>query len=241
LEMIKMIHAGIRNIWMVGAAGSGKTTMGGIVAENIDVPCTIISCGLGTSSVEFLGYKYPTREATPFAGAFGQPSIIILDEFTALDPAVAQVCNSALANGQITTTTGVVQRHPDCVIIATSNTFGDGADRQYVANQQLDAATIDRFMGGIIEVGYSKEYEARFDIEIRTYVLALRKLIKQHSFRRVASTRMMIQGEALKNGAFPEWRNRLIINWSEEEKSVVTGNLGVAMNEAQREAQGSEM
>jgi MoxR-like ATPase len=160
---------------MVGVSGCGKTTMGSNVAEELDVPCTVISCGLGTSSIEFLGYKFPERRATAFAGAFGQASVIILDEFTALDPAVAQITNSALANGFITSTTGVVRRHPDCVIIATSNTFGDGADRQYVANQQLDASTVDRFMGGIIEVGYSKQYEKRFDAEVRTYVQALRK------------------------------------------------------------------
>ena len=106
------------------------------------------------------------------------------------------------------------------MIIATSNTYGDGSDRQYVANMQLDAATIDRFMGGIINVSYSDKYESRFDDEVRAYVLNLRDLINKHNLRRVASTRMMIQGENLKNGKFKDWRLRLIVNWTEEEKAL---------------------
>jgi hypothetical protein len=60
------------------------------------------------------------------------------------------------------------------------------------------------------------------------------KLIRINSYRRVASTRMMEKGEMLM-AAFPDWRNRLIINWSEEEKKQVASQLGVAMNECQIE------
>jgi MoxR-like ATPase len=41
---------------------------------------------------------------------------------------------------------GIIQRHPDFVAIAAANTFGRGADRQYVGRYQLDAATLDRFV-----------------------------------------------------------------------------------------------
>lgn len=101
---------------------------------------------------------------------------------TALDPSVAQVINAALANGEIETTTGTVLRHPECIIIATSNTFGNGADRQYVANNQLDASTIDRFTGAIIEVNYSVKYESQFDHEVVDYIYLLRNCIKINSF-----------------------------------------------------------
>ena len=33
-------------------------------------------------------------------------------------------------------------------------------------NNQLDASTIDRFVGAIIEVDYSKEYESQYDTEV---------------------------------------------------------------------------
>ena len=220
-RMLRTIEAGIKNIWLCGPAGSGKSVMTRQVADKLGLPYLCISCGIGTSSTEFLGYKYPTRESTRFAEYYSKPSVILLDEFTALDPAVAQICNAALANGEIETTTGTVYRDPNCIIIATSNTYGGGASRQYVANNQLDASTIDRFIGGIIEVDYSEEYESQYDYEVVEYVHNLRSIIKDYDLRRIASTRMIQAGTALKNSFVKNWKQQLIINWSENEKQIV--------------------
>lgn len=198
------------------------------VAAELGLPYLCISCGIGTSSTEFVGYKYPTRESTKFAEYYSKPSIILLDEFTALDPAVAQICNAALANDEIETTTGTVYRDPNCIIIATSNTFGGGASRQYVANNQLDASTIDRFIGGIIEVNYSESFESQYDSEVVDYVNSLRNIIKTYDFRRIASTRMIQAGCALKKAYVMDWKEQLIINWSNEERRVVTEYLKAA-------------
>lgn len=220
-KLERTIAAGINNIWMVGPAGCGKSTMARNVANKIEIPYLCISCGIGTSAAEFIGYKYPQREATKFAEYYGKPSVILIDEFTALDPSVAQVVNAALANDEIETTTGLVKRDPNCIIIATSNTFGNGADRQYVANNQLDASTIDRFIGGIIEVDYSEAFESRYDAEVVMYVQELRKCIKQNNMRRVASTRMIQAGHNLKKNQFIDWKQRLTISWTDAEKEIV--------------------
>lgn len=217
----RTIEAGIKNIWLCGPAGSGKSVMTRNLAKSLGLPYLCISCGIGTSSTEFIGYKYPTREGTKFAEYYAKPSIILLDEFTALDPAVAQICNAALANDEIETTTGTVHRHPNCIIVATSNTYGGGASRQYVANNQLDASTIDRFIGGIIEVNYSEEYESQYDKEVVDYVHDLRHLIKEYDLRRIASTRMIQAGCALKNAYVKDWKDQLIINWSDNEKQII--------------------
>lgn len=217
-KLRRTIEAGIKNIWMVGPAGCGKSTMARNVAEDMELPYLCISCGIGTSATEFIGYKYPTREATRFSEYYAKPSIILIDELTALDPAVAQILNAALANDEIETTTGLVHRHPECIIIATSNTFGAGCDRQYVANNQLDASTIDRFVGGIVEVTYSQEYESQYDKEVVDYVNTLREFIKETSARKVVSTRMVQAGHNLKYNHFLDWKWRLIINWSDNER-----------------------
>lgn len=224
-QLQKIIEAGIRNIWMVGPAGCGKSTMARNVAEQLDVPYLCISCGIGTSATEFLGYKYPERESTKFAEYYAKPSIILIDEMTALDPAVGQVLNAALANGEIETTTGIVCRHPECIIIATSNTFGNGASRQYVANNQLDASTIDRFIGGIIEVNYSVNYESQFDTDVVNYVWKLREIIKECNLRRIASTRMIQSGHRMKKAYFKNWKQMLITNWTDSEKEMVNTKL----------------
>ena len=220
-KLSKVINSGIKNIWMVGPAGCGKSTMARSVAKSLNLPYLCISCGIGTSATEFIGYKYPSRESTKFAEYYAKPSVILIDEMTALDPCVAQILNAALANDEIETTTGLVHRNPNCIIIATSNTFGLGADRQYVANNQLDASTIDRFIGGIIEIDYSTSYEEKYDKEVVEYVNSLRDIIKNNSLRRIASTRMIQAGHKLKMNFFKDWREQLIINWSENEKNIV--------------------
>lgn len=220
-KLKKLIEAGMNNIWMVGPAGCGKSTIARNIAKELDIPYLCISCGIGTSATEFTGYKYPTREATKFAEFYAKKSLILIDEMTALDPSVAQVINAALANGEIETTTGTVLRHSECIIVATSNTFGSGADRQYVANNQLDASTIDRFTGAIIEVDYSKKYESQFDQEVRDYIHLLRACIKTNSLRRIASTRMIQAAEKMKKIGMSDWRDLLIINWSDTEKKIV--------------------
>lgn len=221
-KLFNLIKAGMNNIWMVGPAGCGKSTIARETAKELDMPYLCISCGIGTSATEFTGYKYPTREATKFSEYYAKKSVILIDEMTALDPAVAQVINAALANNEIETTTGTVTRHPECIIIATSNTFGGGADRQYVANNQLDASTIDRFIGGIIEVNYSAEYENTYDKEVVTYINLLRECIKLNSLRRIASTRMIQAGSKMKLSGIKDWKDLLIINWTDVEKKIVT-------------------
>jgi len=225
VKLETLINAGINNIWMVGPAGCGKSTMVKQAAVALGKQFHIISCGIGTSAAIFEGYKYPSREATDFSKYYAQDSIILIDEMTALDPSVAQVLNAALANDMIITTTGPVYRNPNCIIVATSNTFGNGASRQYVANNQLDASTIDRFVGGIIEVDYSKEYESQFDEEVVTYVNAIRSIIKDNELRRIASTRMIINGCKSKKAMLLDWRELLIINWTIAEKEVAIKRL----------------
>lgn len=220
-QLKRLIEAGMRNIWMVGPAGCGKSTMARMTAKELNLPYLCISCGIGTSATEFLGYKYPTRESTKFAKYYAKPSIILIDEMTALDPAVGQVLNAALANDEIETTTGLVSRNPECIIIATSNTFGSGASRQYVANNQLDASTIDRFIGGIIEVDYSVDYESQYDVDVVNYVWKLRECIKACNIRRIASTRMIQSGTRMKKAYFKNWKDMLICNWTDTEREMV--------------------
>ncbi|MCH7728630.1 MAG: hypothetical protein IH991_19420, partial [Planctomycetes bacterium] len=70
------------------------------------------------------------------------------------------VVNAALANGHLRLPDGTtVDRHADFVCAAAANTFGTGADRQYVGRNQLDAATLDRFAACRLAFDYDVDLE----------------------------------------------------------------------------------
>lgn len=219
--LLNRINAGLKNFYLVGPAGTGKTTICKMVAELLDMPCTILSCNSGTSPAEITGFKYPEPRPSAISQAIGVRGIVVFDEITMLDASVAASANALLANNEITTSTGVVVRDPDCIIIATANTIGDGGNRTYIGNNQLDAATLDRFVGGFLEVDYNIKYELEnFDNEVCCYVHGLRHLIAENGFRRIASTRTIIACDKLKKAGLP-WKSVATAQWSPEEIKTI--------------------
>jgi cobaltochelatase CobS len=69
--------------------------------------------------------------------------------------------NSALANGHITVPQRLgnqrVNRGENVGIVATANTYGTGADPIYSGRNQLDGATLDRFI--VVEMTYDEKLE----------------------------------------------------------------------------------
>jgi hypothetical protein len=84
--------------------------------------------------------------------------VFLLDEVDAASPAVLVVINALLANERASFPDAVVEKHADFVLIAGANTIGLGADRQYVGRQQIDAATLDRFV--LLDWPYDPRIEA---------------------------------------------------------------------------------
>lgn len=136
------------NVWLVGPAGTGKSTAAANVAEDLDLPFYPISFGAQTSEAKLLGYKDATGTVvrTPLREAFEHGGVALFDEIDAASPGVLVVLNSCLANDVVGFPDGAVKKHPDFVAIAGANTTGQGANRQYVGRQQIDTATLDRFV-----------------------------------------------------------------------------------------------
>lgn len=136
------------NVWLVGPAGSGKTSAAHATANALGLRFFAKSVGPQTSESSLLGYFDANGRyvRTTLREAFENGGVFLLDEVDAGNPAVLVVINAILANGEAGFPDGNVKKHKDFVLVAGANTIGQGADRQYVGRQQIDAATLDRFV-----------------------------------------------------------------------------------------------
>lgn len=134
------------NIWIAGPAASGKTTAAKMVAKALNLSFTFN--GAISTPYELMGYndangKYvrtPFREAWEFGGVY------LFDEVDASNPNAVTAFNAALANGICAFPDKMVDRHPDCLVLAGANTSGNGATNEYVGRMKQDGAFLNRFV-----------------------------------------------------------------------------------------------
>jgi energy-coupling factor transporter ATP-binding protein EcfA2 len=134
------------NVWLVGPAGSGKTTAAKMVAKALGMTFTFN----GAISTEFqlTGFKSASGEyqRTPFRDAWEYGGVYLFDEVDSSNPAAVMPFNAALANGCYAFPDKLVDRHPNCIVIAGANTSGNGATHEYVGRMKQDKAFLDRFV-----------------------------------------------------------------------------------------------
>lgn len=132
---------------LVGMAGTGKTHAAEQVATALSLPFFSISVGAQTTKTDIMGYTDANGRyvRTHFREAYENGGVFLMDEIDAGNANVLITINAALSNGLAAFPDMMVKKHDDFVFIASANTFGNGANRQYVGRNQLDAATLDRF------------------------------------------------------------------------------------------------
>lgn len=134
------------NVWLYGPPGTGKTTAARNVAKalELDFQCN----GAMGTKYELTGFidAGGTYRGTPFRRAWEHGGVYLFDEIDGSVPAAVVAFNAALANGVMAFPDGMVERHPDCVIVAAANTTGNGATAEFTGRMKLDAATMDRFI-----------------------------------------------------------------------------------------------
>jgi hypothetical protein len=133
---------------LVGPAGSGKTTACHRAAEQLNSQFRMIACGPIPQEASLIGYMDAKGEyvRTPLRDAFEHGGVFLFDEIDAAHPGTIVKLNALLANSIYSFPDGAtLPRHEDFIPVAAANTFGTGADRQYVGRNQLDSATLDRF------------------------------------------------------------------------------------------------
>lgn len=166
-----------RTIAVRGPAGNGKSTGATEVLTALGYKIYHLDCTDSTVTEQLVGGLVPEpdgkggirmafREGV-FNKAFKDPKgAILLDEFDALDPRVAMCLQSALHRqhdgkrklSSPDADVSVQVSEGPCPIIATMNTWGNGATSEYVGRNSIDSASMDRF-NSIIDTTYSKEDE----------------------------------------------------------------------------------
>ncbi len=118
-------------------------------------------------------------------------------------------------------------RHPDAGVIAAANTFGRGANRAYVGREPLDGSTLDRFLFGTIEIGYSPRIEAALcpDRELRETMWRWRASVEAAGLERFVSTRTIAQAyRRRKDGwSIPRIASRVFAGMTDDEVVLVYG------------------
>lgn len=157
-QLLTALSCGL-NPMLVGPAGSFKTSSAEKAAKALNLECSAISVCAQTTASALLGYLNATGEyvATEFRKRYENGGLFILDEIDNGNPNVLAVLNSALANESCAFPDGMIAKHEDFRLVSTANTFGTGANAQYVGRNALDAATLDRFFN--IEWGYDEKLE----------------------------------------------------------------------------------
>lgn len=159
-EVVQIIGAGLHS-FLVGPAGSGKSTIAYQVSEIMGWTFSALSLGPTTPTSKLFGYMDATGNyvTTPFRKVYEFGGIMLMDELDNGHPGLVAEINQALANGFCAFADGMVAKHKDFRMIATGNTFGKGPDRMFVGRNILDAATLDRF--ATVEIPVDEAMERR--------------------------------------------------------------------------------
>jgi cobaltochelatase CobS len=134
------------NIWLTGAAGTGKTR--GVKEAAKALGRKFYFNGATDTKFELNGFVTATGQivSKPFKDAFIAGGIYLADEIDSWLPAATIALNAALSGRMADFPDGCVEAHEDFQIIAAANTYGNGATADYCGRNRQDASTLDRFI-----------------------------------------------------------------------------------------------
>lgn len=216
--------------FLVGPAGSFKTTAAEEVAKALELDFSAISVCQQTTAVALLGYLNAMGDyvTTEFRKRYEGGGVFLLDEMDNGNANVLAVLNSALANSSCAFPDGMIVKHKDFILISSGNTYGTGANAQFIGRCQLDAATLDRF--AMLEWPYDEGMEMSLsgNRDWCRRVQAIRASADKLQSKLVVSPRATFKGaKLLAAGMKQDDVERMLIfkGMPEAEKAKVLSNL----------------
>ena len=195
-QVIDYLAAG-EHVYLYGPAGSGKTTLGRMVAKALGLQ--FYMAAKVADEFMLLGFRDATGAIvrTPFRDAFEYGGLFLFDELDRSGASAVTAINSATANGYCAFPDGIVYAHKDFKVIAAGNTTMRGADPLYNAGEQQDASVLDRF--SFIEFPYDDALEDALatNPDWLGYVRAVRATVAKQGLNIVVSPRATYSGQRL--------------------------------------------
>lgn len=148
-----------RNVMLVGGAGSGKNVLCEQIAEALGLPFYFSNAVTQEYKITGFTDANGVYQPTPFYKAWTGGGLFMLDEVDASIADVLVMLNAAISNGyaDFPAPIGNVKKHKDFHLMAAGNTYGYGADYEYVGRNVIDAATRNRFI--VLPIDYSPRIE----------------------------------------------------------------------------------
>lgn len=179
-------------VFLTGPAGSGKNVLCQQVAKALGL--NFYFSNAVTQEYKITGFTdaMGVFHESQFYKAFKYGGLFMLDEMDASIPEVLVILNAAIANRyfDFPAPIGYVEAHPDFRVVAAGNTFGLGANYEYVGRNQLDMASLDRF--AVVKVSYDRNIEmnvANGNVELVDFADDLRKAAEKAGIRFIISYR----------------------------------------------------
>lgn len=232
-----LFHIGCGDhVMLVGPKGCGKTYLAEQVAEALERDYGMLSLSGGVTEGKLFGRVAPninTGEnvytATRFVELYETGGLYLLDEVDAADPNVLLSINGALANGNLPLDRPkkpIAKKHKHFVCMAAANTWGNGADRQYVGRNQQDSAFTERFVQ--IAMDYDEALEIALCPGADDLVATLhgyRAKIMANKLERTLSTRFILRAyNWLQHGKTQAYVDEMLFaGWRSDEVRKVKG------------------
>lgn len=216
-------------IFISGEASSGKTTGCKMLAKALDLPWHFN--GAITMPHEMLGFidGAGNYHRTPFREAYENGGVYTFDEVDRSDANALLAVNPHLANGVATFPDKQVQRHKDCIIVCTANTWGLGADANYAGATKLDAAFLSRFPRRLNwDIDTALEIALSGNEQWANRVIAARRRAREAGIKVMIDMRMTLAGAGMiADGMSPDdaAAHTYLANLKPEQRNIVEGTV----------------
>jgi cobaltochelatase CobS len=187
-------------VWAVGPAGSGKTHAAQAAAKALGLAFHMLPVCSQTGLHHITGFVDAAGRfhETPFTKAFRDGGLFLIDEIDRGNPNVLLALNAALANGHATFGNGEhVARHASFRAVACANTYGTGANAEYVGACKIDAATTNRFATIVWDYDAALELALTGHHPFAVRLQAVRARAARAGVRVIVSTRSILNAVKL--------------------------------------------